>query len=262
MRIALFAADIVGTRIAEFFGKLDESLACLVVDRQDARGRNDHIIAAAGVDPGSIIRTDRSTRRQLASQLREFAPDLCVLAWWPYLLKPDVLRIPTVGCLNFHPSLLPHGRGKAPNFWSLVEQTPFGVTLHWVDEGIDSGDIAFQREIPITWEDTGKTLYQKSLDAMVELFESCWPDIRRGNIPRIRQSEQTICHYQRDLEAASEIDLDGQYFARDMLNKIRARTFEPHPAAWFEDGGRRYQVRISISPVEDQVHDARTIRRA
>jgi methionyl-tRNA formyltransferase len=262
MRIALFANDQVGLRVARFLGACGNPPACLVLDADDRQGLNAEIQKAARVPESETILTNRPLRGRLAEQLEVFEPELCVLAWWPYILKSDVLAVPRIGCLNFHPSLLPHGRGKAPNFWSLVKRAPFGVTIHWVDDGIDSGDIAFQREIPVSWEDTGKTLYNKSRDALVELFEEHWPDIRAGNISRTSQTEQTICHFQRELEDVSRIDLEGSYTGRDLLNLLRARTFEPHPGAWFEDHGRRYEIRISISQIEDRTIESQTIQRA
>lgn len=97
--------------------------------------------------------------------------DLIILAWWPYILKEALIKIPKIGCLNFHPSYLPYNRGKHPNFWSLVEDVPFGVSLHFVDTGIDSGSIAFQKIVPKSWEDTGKTLHEKGKREIVKLFQ-------------------------------------------------------------------------------------------
>lgn len=262
MKIALFATEKVGLQIARFMSAQEDPPACLVLDGAGKASINTCIRSVSHVEQQHTIVTSRETRDRLADQLCEFEPDLCILAWWPYILKLDVLSVPRIGTLNFHPSLLPHGRGKAPNFWSLVEGTPFGVTIHWVDEEIDSGDIAFQREIPITWEDTGKTLYQKSLDTIVELFQDNWPAIRAGRIPRMTQPEKTPCHFQRELDAASQIELGRNYTGRELLSLIRARTFESHPAAWFEEDGRRYEVRISISQVEERQNDTRAIRRA
>jgi methionyl-tRNA formyltransferase len=262
MRVVLFAADQVGLKIARFLCAQRESPVCLVLDANDRQGLNAEIQRCSGLTSDQVILTDKSTRHRLAEQLRKFDVELSVLAWWPYILKKDVLAVPKIGCLNFHPSLLPHGRGKAPNFWSLVSETPYGVTIHWVNEGIDSGDIAFQQEIDVSWEDTGKTLHQKSRDALVELFKKHWPEICQGKIPRTAQPDETVCHFQRELDDASRIDLDALYSGREILNIIRARTFEPHPGAWFEDAGQKYEVRISISNNKEQSHDTRRIRRA
>ena len=261
MRIALFAADQVGRQVARFLQAQDEIPCCLVLDAHDPRAVNAEIIETLSISPDQVILTSRETRDRLTEQLAGFQPDLSVLAWWPYLLNKETLQVPVVGSLNFHPSLLPYGRGKAPNFWSLVEGTPFGVTIHWVDENIDSGEIAFQNEIDVAWPDSGETLYRRAQDELVELFANNWPLIRTGQIPRTPQPTQLRCHLQRELEAASQIDLDKLTTSRELLNLLRARTFPPHPGAWFESDGKRYEVRVSITEAKD-CHDSRTIRRA
>ena len=81
------------------------------------------------------------------------------------------------------PSLVRHGRGKDPNFWAIVEEVPFGVTIHHVNATTDGGDIAFQQEIAVTWEDTGATLYAKALVAMEELLQKSLPVIVAADNP-------------------------------------------------------------------------------
>jgi methionyl-tRNA formyltransferase len=159
--------------------------------------------------------------------------------------------MPRQGCLNFHNSLLPHNRGKHPNFWSLVEGRPYGVTLQFADIGVDTGAIAFQAEVPATWADTGGSLYTRGQAAIVQLFRDSWPRIREGDIPRVCQDPHGgSFHRARELEAASRIDLDAPTTARQLLNVLRARTFPPHPAARFEDNGIAYEVRVDIHQVE------------
>ena len=91
--------------------------------------------------------------------------DLGLLCWWPTLIKAPLLDLPQRGFINTHPSLLPYGRGKHPYVWSLLDQTPFGVSLHWVDDSTDGGAVAFQNPLPVTWCDTGETLYRRSCEA-------------------------------------------------------------------------------------------------
>ena len=233
MNIGLFAADIVGLQVARFFGENKEPLACLVLDSKDRKGLNAEIIKSSGLtDPTRIFLSDQLEREDTLKVLRNLELDLILLAWWPYILKKQVIEIPRLGCLNFHPSYLPYNRGKHYNFWTIVEDTPFGVTLHWVDEGIDTGDIAFQSRIEKTWEDTGETLYYKAQEEIVKLFMEKFPEIKRGNIPRIPQDlNKGSFHKSNELEKASEIDLNRYYKASDLLNILRARTFPPHPGA-------------------------------
>src|SRR6266480_5194701 len=123
----------------------------------------------------------------MATRIRALDAEIVILAWWPHILKGELLDLGQRLMLNLHPSLLPHGRGKDPNFWAIVEERPFGVTIHHVDAGIDAGEIAFQREIPHGWEDTGKTLYEKAIAALVDLFCANYPRIAACDVPRIAQ---------------------------------------------------------------------------
>jgi methionyl-tRNA formyltransferase len=146
-----------------------------------------------------------------------------------------------------HPSLLPHCRGKDSNFWSIVERRPFGVTIHHVDSSVDGGAIAFQREIPVTWEDTGHTLYKAAQSTMVTLFIDSYTAIANRNIPAISQVKDTgSFHFRRELGAASVLDLNAKVMTHDLLNLLRARTFPPHPGCTFVDGDGKYEITVKI----------------
>jgi methionyl-tRNA formyltransferase len=85
--------------------------------------------------------------------LADLEPDLIIVACFPYLFPPALLQLPRHGSLNLHPSLLPAFRGPTPLFWIARqdERRAAGVTLHFLDEGLDTGDIVAQ--MPLTWPD-------------------------------------------------------------------------------------------------------------
>ena len=173
-----------------------------------------------------------------------------ILCWWPHILKQDIFGIPKIGVINFHPSYLPYNRGKHYNFWTIVEGTKFGVTLHFIDEGIDTGDIIFQKQIIKDWTDTGMTLYHKAKDNMITLFEESYPLIRSGKYKKIKQdSTKASFHLASELDQASRIDLEKKYTARELINLLRAKTFPPHRGAIFEDEGKEYEIQIKISQI-------------
>lgn len=185
---------------------------------------------------------------RLQEDLFDIEPfDLGILAWWPKLISREVMKLAVGGFINTHPSLLPYNRGKHPNFWALVEEAPFGVSLHYVDEDIDSGDIVAQLPIPYDWEDTGETLYHKASQAMFELFKSVYPKIRGGYIRRVPQDiNRGSLHYAVEIEEASKIDLDKSYTARQLINLLRARTFPGYPSCRFEENGNTYEITVNI----------------
>lgn len=245
MRLALFAADQVGREIVALFAERGVQPDLLVLDSKDPSRFNAELQAQANAR--CVVLSDALSSEATLEAIEALQVDLGILAWWPYLLKPSLIKLSRLGFLNFHPSLLPYNRGKHPNFWSLVEQTPYGVTLHFITERIDAGEIAYQRAIPVTWEDTAKSLHEKGKGALVALFRDHFDEIITGQIPRRAQDLSTgTFHLGKELEAASEIDLDRSYSGRSLLNLLRARTYPPHPGAWFSEHGETYEVRIEI----------------
>jgi methionyl-tRNA formyltransferase len=93
----------------------------------------------------------RRLRDPLAlATLAAYTPDLICVACFSQYIPPAVLNIPRLGCLNVHPSLLPDNRGPVPLFWTFRRgDTETGVTIHVIDEGMDSGDILAQEKVPV-----------------------------------------------------------------------------------------------------------------
>lgn len=242
MKLVLFADGVVGMRITEYLAEhylQDLSLVVTTAENGIFDFVGNHGVSACVFD---------SEQSVIAGLLDE--PDLGVLAWWPKILKKPLIEIPRQGFINTHPSLLPFNRGKHYNFWALVESAPFGVTIHRVDTGVDTGEIVAQREIAYDWEDNGESLYMKAQNAMLDLFRSTYPGLRTGTIQSIPQSdEEGSSHHSSEMEIASHIDLERSYRARDLLNLLRARTFEGFPGCWFEDGGEQYEISISMRRV-------------
>jgi len=246
MRLLLMADGAVGAAIASFLMKRHSDDLILIITTEI----NDiyHEAYAKGI-PVCLFDSEKKVLDRLYGDI-DIDIDIGVLAWWPKILKPPLLDVPRLGFVNTHPSLLPHNRGKHYNFWAIVEQAPFGVTLHCVDSGVDTGNIITQSNIDYDWCDNGETLYNKAQAEMVKLFCKTYPLLRTG-LYETKQQDASAGSFHRaaELESASKIDLDGNYRARDLLNLLRARTFEGHPGCWFEEAGKRYEISINIRKV-------------
>ena len=195
--------------------------------------------------PAIVFESEQSLLAYICNASLVF--DFGLLLWWPSIIHEPLLNLTSRGFINTHPSLLPFNRGKHPNFWSIVSETPFGVTLHKIDSGIDTGMILVQREIPISWTDTGETLYNKSLLAMFDLFVEFYPNLRSSTYkPRYQPKIIGSYHHSSELINASSLCLDQPTTVRDLLNRLRARTFAGHPGCTFIDDGIKYEVTIRI----------------
>lgn len=90
----------------------------------------------------NVARFDRQTRHEIGTFVRQSRADVGLTIGFPYLLDQDVIGIPREGWLNFHSSLLPRYRGRAPLNWAIINgEKELGVTVHHIDEGTDTGDI-------------------------------------------------------------------------------------------------------------------------
>lgn len=243
MNALIMADGQVGLEVTRWLIERYQSDVCLLVTTSENEIKN------LGDDCGvhtSIFKSSGQILR-IASE-NQLKLDIGFLIWWPKIVKKPLIDLPTNGFINTHPSLLPFCRGKHYNFWTLVEAVPYGVSLHFINEGVDSGNIVAQKEITYTWEDNGKTLYEKALSHTVNLFQESYPNIRNFNINATEQDlSRGSFHLAKELEPASFIDLDKLYKARDLLNLLRARTFPGHPGCYFSDDGEDYEVRISIT---------------
>jgi methionyl-tRNA formyltransferase len=113
--------------------------------------------------------------------MRALQPDWLFSCYYRHMLKQPVLDLPRLGALNLHGSLLPRYRGRCPVNWVLIHgETETGITLHYMEAKADRGDIAAQKRISITPEDTAVTLFARMTAAAGELFRETYPLLRRG----------------------------------------------------------------------------------
>lgn len=242
MKIVVFADGAVGFEIVDFlltnFRGDVERIICI--------SDNEILKSALSSGVNSFVFEGEA---ELIERLKDVEFDVGVLAWWPKIISSKVLHLAKTGFINTHNSYLPNNRGKYPYFWAIVEQRDYGVTLHWVDAGIDTGDIIAQKKIEYGWEDTAETLYHKSLTEIAQLFRETYPTLQNFQIPSHAQTNNGSFHTSKELDQASEIYLDQFYRARDLLNIIRARTTstERFKGAFFNEGGEVFRVKLNIS---------------
>jgi methionyl-tRNA formyltransferase len=124
------------------------------------------------------------------AEVRNLGIDLIVVAAFSRILKAQLITAPRLGCINVHPSLLPRYRGPNPFYWVLAKQEKkTGVTIHYIDEGIDSGGIILQREFAIGRRDTEKDLQAKAVIVAADLLNEAIPLLVAGTAPCIQQNE-------------------------------------------------------------------------
>jgi len=126
--------------------------------------------------------------------------DFVISYGYRYILKEDLIKLFPNKIINIHISFLPWNKGADPNLWSFLENTPKGVSIHFVDSGIDTGDILVQQEVLFTEDDTLKTSYDKLNKAAFELFKRYWNDIKKKKIIPKSQNQNGSFHRHKDCQ--------------------------------------------------------------
>lgn len=127
-----------------------------------------------------------------------------------HILPKDIVVTFRDRAINLHISYLPWNRGTHPNFWSFVDDTPKGVTIHYLDEGVDTGDIIVQQQI--TFQPAAETLatsYEKLQWAIQELFKEHWDAIKAGKCKRKKQMGAGSYHTARDKDRLNHLLVNG-----------------------------------------------------
>lgn len=125
--------------------------------------------------------------------------DFIVSYGYRYILNKEITTTFHHKAINLHISYLPWNRGADPNFWSILEDTPKGVTIHYIDENLDTGDIIVQKEVEIDLDGTLRSSYEQLSEALENLFYSNWDGIKNNIIEtKNNSSEYGSFHYKKD----------------------------------------------------------------
>ncbi|MDC0761736.1 formyltransferase family protein [Brevibacillus sp. AG] len=163
------------------------------------------------------------SHNDLVCWLEELKPDIIYCLGWSYLLKQEILQIPKLGVIGYHPAALPQNRGRHPIIWALaMGLTETASTFFFMDEGADSGDIVSQIMLPIEDQDNARTLYDKlTLIAKKQIIEFT-PRIAAGSFERIPQNH-SVANYWRKRGKKDGI-IDWRMSAKSIHNLVRALT--------------------------------------
>jgi methionyl-tRNA formyltransferase len=178
-------------------------------------------------------------------QLADFKPDVIVVAAFGQLLPKPVLELPRLGCLNVHPSLLPSFRGASPVAAAILAGDTFtGVSIIWLDEGMDSGPVLARAQIPIADSDTTASLGEKLAIVGAALLGEALVGWMRGEISS-RPQDETKASYCQPI-AKEDGEIDWSLSALEIWRRVRA--FYPWPGSYTKWRGRTLKI-IEAAPL-------------
>ena len=249
MRIVFIGTGEIGVPTLRALQKSEHELGRVVTQPDKPVGREQKITAppikkaliAGGPNagPAQTLQPARIKDREAINQIRALAPDVIVVMAYGQILPRAVLEIPKIACLNLHASLLPRWRGAAPIQAAIAAGDPeTGMTVMYMDEGLDTGDILLQRKIDISPSETGATLHDRLAQIAPEALLESLRLLAAGNAPRIPQDQALATYAPKLNREAGRLNWNESVEAIE--RKIRA--YNPWPGAFTEFSGRNLKI--------------------
>ncbi len=244
MRIVFVGAGAIGVPTLQASLKSEHQVVGVVTQTDKPVGR------AQSMEPtpvkkamqGTAVRILQPARikdQQAIEEIHTLKPDVIVVMAYGQILPRNVLEIPVIACLNLHASLLPRWRGAAPIQAAIAAgDRETGITVMYMSEGLDTGDMLLQRAIDIRSDDTGGSLHDRLAQIAPDALLECLRMLAKGGAPRIPQ-DNTLATYAPKLKR-EDGKIDWSEPAETIERRIRA--FNPWPGAFMKIDGRNLKI--------------------
>jgi methionyl-tRNA formyltransferase len=244
MRIVFIGTGEIGVPTLRALQKSEHELVGVLTQPDKPAGRDQKITAPPikAVLTGSemsILQPAKIKNPEAIEQIRAMKSDVIVVMAYGQILPRAVLEIPKLACLNLHASLLPRWRGAAPIQAAIAAGDPeTGITVMYMDEGLDTGDILLERKIDIARNETGESLHDRLGEIAPEALLESLRLLAGGKALRIPQ-DKTLASYAPKLNRESG-RINWNESAEEIERKIRA--YNPWPGAFTELNDRKLKI--------------------
>jgi len=189
---------------------------------------------------------------EMVAWIRKRDPDVGYCFGWSYLLKPEILLIPDLGFIGYHPTELPRNRGRHPIIWALalgLEET--ASTFFFMDEGADSGDLLSQQSVTIHWKDDARDLYDRILGVAEGQIATFTTQLAERNHQRHPQNDDQANYWRK--RSYEDGEVDWRMSSTTIYNLIRALA-RPYPGAHCIVDGEEVKL-WSAEVIDDEFED-------
>jgi methionyl-tRNA formyltransferase len=186
-----------------------------------------------------VFQPEKAKHPDSVARIAAEKPDLIVVAAYGHILPKSILDIPAHGCINVHASLLPKYRGAAPINWAVARgETATGVTIMKMDVGMDTGPMLLAREIPIAFEDTAQTMYEKLSRLGAEALSEALSRLHEGTLSETPQDDALATYAPMLKKEHGQIDWSRT--SAEVRNQVRGMA--PWPSAFTAHAGKSLKV--------------------
>lgn len=193
-----------------------------------------------------VLQPLRIKRQEAVEELLRYPADVFVVAAFGQILSREILDMPRYGCLNIHASLLPKYRGSSPIQWAVINgEEKSGVTIQQMNEGIDTGDILYQRELKLSPQETGESLFNRLEKLGAEAIVETLALLEKGELIPVPQDEAQATYTVMLEKAMGRLDFNKS--AVELERLIRGLNAWPSAYTFWE--GK--QLKIWEAEAED-----------
>ncbi|MFA6394275.1 MAG: methionyl-tRNA formyltransferase [Patescibacteria group bacterium] len=191
-------------------------------------------------------------------EIRKINPDIIFIIGWSQIINRELIKIPKIGCVGFHPALLPKNRGRAAIPWHFINEERYGgATLFFIDDSCDSGDIIGQKKFRLTDKDNAQSYYLKAEEAAVALLNKTLAGLAVNKIKRRPQDDRRATYLL--IRNAGDSFLDFQKLnTRQIFNQVRAVAGVYPPAFADYENNRVEFLAAAIVPKKYYIYSATT----
>jgi methionyl-tRNA formyltransferase len=244
MRIVFIGSGEIGVPTLHALQRSSHELVGVVTQPDKPVGRDQKITAppikvAMTASKMSILQPAKIKAAEAVEQIRALEPDAIVVFAYGQILPRAVLEIPKIACLNLHASLLPRWRGAAPIQAAIAAgDRETGITVMYMDEGLDTGDILLQRKIDILPSETGESLHDRMAEIAPGALLEALKLLASGNTPRIPQDKEFATSAPKLNRESGRINWNEP--AEVIERKVRA--YNPWPGAFSDFQNRKLKI--------------------
>ena len=190
-----------------------------------------------------LIKNKKTFNKILLSEKNKY--DFIILVYWPWLVEKKCFKNFKYS-INFHPSLLPYGRGWYPHIHAQIFNTPYGVTLHSIDGGIDTGKIWCQRKVQLKKFLTSDKSYELAQNKILLLFKTCINKILDNKIKPKNQNKKLPYLKKSWTDSVDELKLTQKNTLKYFINLIRARMHHKRSYSFILENKIKYKLKIDL----------------
>lgn len=236
MKIAFATCVELGLSCIEEIYKTDgelDLLITLVDEKAKAKSGRVYLDEFSQKHNVPLLKINNINDEAVINELQSKKIDWLFIIGWSQIAEKELIETPIKGCIGMHPTLLPMGRGRAAVPWAILkglEKT--GVTAFKIDEGVDTGPIIDQVEIPLKQDETATTLYKKVNEAHIELMKQIWTSLEADELTFEIQDDSLATYWEGRKPQDGAITSDMTMKEASAL--VRAVT-KPYPGSYFQD---------------------------